>query len=305
MVHLSAVLLVSSSAYRVSVQHERGLSGQDVFISSENEVCCVCFDESGEKTIWDIKAFDDDDSPELQGRGFMDCRMNQGDGSSKCSAHCAGIGFQMKGCLKSSGMEEWRSNEFWSALTTAGENSWTCRTDAAGSSCGCPEGAAGALVETEAEWGRRKQKEVVDTTTIAATEVVQELVEDDSDAATTTDAMEDEDELEPMQDELVSVGSETEVCCLCFDESGPKTAWSIKTFEDDESANAQGRGFKDCRADQGDGSSKCSAHCEALGFQMKGCEKSASMNYWRQDEFWGKGFWTCSTDADSASCGCP
>jgi len=268
MVRLSAVLVTTGSAYRVSVQNEYGLSSAgrgSVTVFPETEVCCICFDEGGEKTTWSIKTFDDDASAEVQGSGFLDCRVDQGDGSSKCSAHCAILGYEMKGCLKSAGMGEWRQNEFWSAVTTSGENSWSCKSDAEGASCGCPDGAAASLIE-------------------------QEPVEEAEEA---------------VEDEAVAVGTETEVCCLCLDEDGEKTAWTIKTFDDDYSADVQGAGFKDCRADQGDGTSKCSAHCDALGSKMKGCEKSPSMEFWRQNEFWDKGFWTCSSDAEGASCGCP
>jgi len=273
MVRLSAVLVTTSSAYRVAVQNDiqssKVTKDEPVNVFPETEVCCLCFDEGGEKTTWDIMAFGDDTSANLQGSGFMDCRVDQGDGSSKCSAHCAALGYQMKGCLKSAGMAEWRQNEFWSALTTSGESSWTCKTDAVqtdaeeGASCGCPAGAAASLI----------QEEPVDE--------------------------------EPVEEEAVTVGSEKEVCCLCLNEDGQKTSWHIKAFGDDQSADVQGKGFMDCRADQGDGTSQCSAHCDSLGLKMKGCEKSSSMEFWRQNDFWGKGFWTCESDAEGASCGCP
>merc|ERR1719326_2117615 len=124
----SLVLLATSgSAYRVAVQSDIGVNEA---VSSPTEVCCLCFDEDGEKTTWDIKTFDDDESAELQGAGFMDCRRAQGDGRSNCEAHCASLGFQMKGCEKSHGMEAFRSEQHWFALTTSGENSWQCRSDA-------------------------------------------------------------------------------------------------------------------------------------------------------------------------------
>lgn len=107
--------------------------------SNPLEVCCLCFQEDGEKTNWLIKSYPDDAQADLQGQSFSQCRVNQGDGESDCSAHCKEKGYEMKGCMKGDGMSEWRSIKHWSAKTTAGESSWTCSTDAESDSCACGE----------------------------------------------------------------------------------------------------------------------------------------------------------------------
>ena len=101
------------------------------------EVCCLCFKETGEKTDWKIQTYDDDAAATLQGASFMQCRADQGDGTSQCAAYCTTHGMEMKGCMKTDGMAEWRSVEHWGAKTTSGENSWTCESDSTSDSCGC------------------------------------------------------------------------------------------------------------------------------------------------------------------------
>jgi len=240
-------------------------------VSSPLEVCCLCFKETGEKTDWMIKTYDDDAQADLQGASFMQCRLDQGDGQSDCAAHCADKGFEMKGCMKNTGMDEWRSAEHWSAKTTAGDHSWTCETDTEGNSCGC---GANSLLEVEAE---------------------------------SSQGIEDYNAVVVYEEELQAP---LEVCCLCFQETGEKTDWMIKTYADDAQADLQGESFMQCRLDQGDGQSDCSAHCAAQGYEMKGCMKGDGMTEWRQEDHWaakttaGQSSWNCKSDSETNSCAC-
>merc|ERR1711957_739306 len=93
--------------------------------------------ETGEKTDWMIKTYDNDAAAELQGASYMGCRANNGAGSSDCADYCEANGSEMKGCMKGDGMEEWRNIEHWAAKTTGGESSWTCASDSTTDSCGC------------------------------------------------------------------------------------------------------------------------------------------------------------------------
>jgi len=195
----------------------------------------------------------------------MQCRKDQGDGDSDCSAYCKSEGYEMKGCMKSDGMAEWRGVEHWSAQTTSGDHSWSCSTDSTGGSCACGENS---LIETANE-----------------VEEAGELVVEESQ-------------------------SPLEVCCLCQKETGESTDWLIKSYADDASADLQGDSFMQCRKDQGDGDSDCSAYCKSEGYEMKGCMKSDGMAEWRGVEHWsaqttsGDHSWSCSTDAKGGSCAC-
>lgn len=238
------------------------------------EVCCLCFQETGEKTDWAIKSYPDDAAAELQGASFMQCRKDQGDGESDCSAFCKAKGYEMKGCMKGDGMEEWRSIEHWSAKTTSGENSWTCSTDGE-DSCGC---GVNSLLQTD---------EFVD-------------IEE-----------EEEPETALVQQHESSKGSDVEVCCLCFKETGETTDWKVVSYQDDATAELNGAGFAACRNAQASGTSHCEDACASAGMDMKGCMKGTGMSEWRSEPHWaakttaGTNSWTCSTEGEpSSGCEC-
>jgi len=260
MVRALSLFVGIATARRVAVEQDTKLN-----VTADTEVCCLCFQETGDKTNWKVKSYVDDSDASLNGAGFDECRLNRGDGESDCSVFCAYEGMEMKGCMKGSGMAEWRAVEHWDAKTNQGENSWACESDSE-STCGC---GGASLLETD-EWI--------------------EDVEEDLVVATTA--------------------PETEVCCLCFAETGEKTDWMVKAYADDADGAVNGAGFGQCRLNRGDGESDCSAHCAEKGMEMKGCMKGSGMAEWRTAEHWaaqtvsGENSWTCASDTSSDSCSC-
>lgn len=142
MVRVALLLMSSVSASRMMVAEQHDFES----VGSDTEVCCLCFQESGETTDWKVVSYQDDATAELNGEGFAACRNAQASGTSHCEDACAAAGMEMKGCMKGTGMAEWRAEPHWLAQTTAGSNSWTCSTEGEASS-GCECGASSLLQE--------------------------------------------------------------------------------------------------------------------------------------------------------------
>lgn len=113
-----------------------------------------------------VKTYADDAAAELQGQSYMQCRANNGAGSSDCADFCADKGYEMKGCMKGDGMAEWRTIEHWGAKTTSGQSSWSCETDSETGSCACGQNS---LLQT-AEYTQEVFEQSIEEVSVENTE---------------------------------------------------------------------------------------------------------------------------------------